>query len=67
LPFNCLLDAISHWRQTVQNVAVGLKQWIEYDDEDNRYGDISFALHPGALSSDWGQSIGLKPIDWDPP
>ena len=28
----------------MQNVAVGLKQWIEYDDEDNRYGDISFAL-----------------------
>ncbi len=30
--------------------------------------DISdVVLHPGALSSDWGQSIGLKPIDWDPP
>ena len=23
--------------------------------------------HPEALTSDWGQSIGLKPIDWDPP
>ena len=44
LPYNCLLDAISQWRQTVQNVAVGLKQWIEYDDEDRRYGDFSFAI-----------------------
>ena len=24
-------------------------------------------VHPEALTSDWGQSIGLKPIDWDPP
>jgi hypothetical protein len=44
LPYNCLLDAISQWRQTVQKVAVGLKQWIEYDDEEHRYGDFSFAL-----------------------
>ena len=29
----------------MQNVAVGLKQWIEeYDDEDSRYGDFSFAI-----------------------
>ena len=44
LPYNCLLDAISQWRQTVQKVAVGLKQWIEYDDEDRRYGDFRFAI-----------------------
>jgi hypothetical protein len=47
------------WDRVVGHAAVRLS--------GRTYHYIPQINHPGALSSDWGQSIGLKPIDWDPP